>query len=280
MNELLRDDIKNNGLGHAYLLLGDGAKTEAEAEAFAAAIHCLTPRDGEACGECRRCRQRLAGNFPELVTLAPAKSAYVKAQIVELLKYAALSTDAGFYRIFWLKNGDLLGETCSNILLKTLEEPSPRTIFLLTAENEDRLLETVLSRCRVLRYDESPAVAIEDEAVFETLSLVKKESLSYLLVIAEKYAKEWSKEELAAFFEAASALFAADYAHRRGGPRPRCHFSEQDWTEQELFAAWQWALTAPILLDQSIQRRLILENFLLAINRNGGTYGNNCWSTL
>lgn len=281
MMDLLRKDIQSGRVGHAYLLYGTESVAEKEGYAFAAALNCLSPQKGEACGVCRHCVQLHAGNFPDLVVLEPTKTNYVKDQIAELLKYTSLTANVGAYRIFWLKKADHLTEECADRLLKTLEEPVEQTVFLLTAENEDRIGETIASRCRIFRLqgggsrDDS-----RREEIFDLLSLIKKESMEYLFRAAEKYSGDKNKEEAAAFFETASSLLADNYAYRRGGAEPDFKFSFEYWSEENLFAAWQWAVSAPVLLNSAINLKLIVENFLLCIKRNGGLYGNCSWCTL
>lgn len=280
MNDLLREDILSGHVGHAYLIYGEEMLGEEQAVAFVAALNCLSPEAGEACGHCRHCLQLQAGNFPDLVMLEPAKTNYVKEQIVELLKYTALSSHRGSYRIFWLKKADRLGEECADRLLKTLEEPVSGTVFLLTAENDDRIAETIVSRCRILRIaGEGKKDHSRREEVFRLLQLTKKESMEYLFRAAEKYSEDKNKDEIALFFETAASLLEDNYLYRQGGAAPDAVFSA-DWSDELLFSVWQWAVSAPVLLNSAINLKLIMENFLLCIKRNGGINGNCSWCTL
>lgn len=279
MNELLRQNILDRRFGHAYLLLGEKERCEREAASFIAAVCCESPRNGEACNECSTCRRR-EENFPELITLEPEKKNYIVKQINELMGYLSLSVAPGNHRIFWFKEADRLGEICSNKLLKSIEEPTEGVIFLLTAENDDRIVETILSRCRIIHINDDKDASQADDEIFHLLCLVKKESFAYLFRAAEKYGKDRNKEEVAAFFEAAAKILGENYGYHRGGEKPRLILPEKDWREEDIFPAWQWALSAPILLDHAIQHQLIIENFLLDIKRNGGQHGNNRWRTL
>lgn len=280
MNDLLRGNIIGGHIGHAYLLYGEEQAVEEQAEAFVAALNCLSPREGEACGHCRHCLQLRAGSFPDLVVLEPAKANYRKEQIVELLKYTSLSSRRGSYRIFWLKKADCLTEECADRLLKTLEEPVGGTVFLLTAENDDRIAETIASRCRILRIvGDRQRDRSRREEIFQLLQLIKKESMEYLFRAAEKYSEDKNKNEIALFFETAASLLEDNYLYRRGGAVPDAVFSEA-WSEELLFTAWQWAVSAPVLLNSAINLKLIMENFFLCIKRNGGLNGNCSWCTL
>ncbi|MGI5875142.1 MAG: hypothetical protein ACOX8R_10900 [Bacillota bacterium] len=266
MIETLRGDIRGGRFGHAYLIFGDTAAAEAEAYEFAAALHCETPVDGMACGSCRRCRQRQAGQFAELVTLEPEKKTYLKKQISEMLKYTALT--GGETRVFWLKKADALGEICSDSLLKTLEEPAANTVFLLTAENDDRVAETILSRCRVIRLPRNGAAAADEEDVLRAFRLGRTGSYAAILKLAETFAAGKSREDIAAFFETAAAILGGSYAFRRGAKEPKTLLPSAEWSEDALFEGWRFAVNAPVLLDHAIQHRLILENFLLTLKRS------------
>ena len=75
-------------------------------------------------------------------------------------------------------------------------------------------------------------------------------------------------------------MLADNYYARRGGEEADLVFPASLWSEEDLFAAWQWAVSAPVLLNSAINLKLIVENFLLCIKRNGGLHGNCSWCTL
>lgn len=282
MNDLLNREVKSGHLGHAYLLYGKPDLVEAEAFAFAMAINCLAPQDGAACGHCSHCAQIKSEHFPDLVILAPEGVYYKAEQIKSLRKYFSLTTKQGLYRVFLLKKADMMKEECADRLLKALEEPAENTVFLLTAENDDRILATIASRCRIIRFlsenVDGTAKAKEKEEVFSLLCQIKAESLEYLFRAAEKYAKE--REILSSFFETAASLFSENYLYRQGGDAPAHCFPKESWSDGQLFALWQWALAAPILLESNINLKLITENFLLRIKRKENLNGNCSWYTL
>ncbi len=280
MNERLKREIKSAHLGHAYLLYGKAELVEGEALDFAMAINCRNPQDGAACGVCRHCLQIKSGNFPDLVVLAPEGVYYKVDQLKTLRKYFSLTGKQGLHRIFLLQKADMMKEECADRLLKALEEPAENTVFLLTAENEDRILPTVASRCRIIRIlsENKRVTDAEREEVFSLLAAVKSSPLEYLFRTAEKYAKE--REKCAPLFETAVNLFSENYLYRRGGATPAHRFPEEHWSEDQLFDLWQWALAAPILMESNINLKLITENFLLRIKRKDDLNGNCSWYTL
>jgi ribosomal protein L17 len=176
----------------------------------------------------------------------------------------------------------MMKEECADRLLKALEEPAENTVFLLTAENDDRILATIASRCRIIRFlsenqnETVKAKEIKDE-VFSLLCTIKAEPLEYLFRTAERYAKE--RELLSSFFETAASLFSENYLYRQGGYAPAHCFPAENWSNAQLFDLWQWALSAPILLESNINLKLITENFLLCIKRKEDPNGNCSWYT-
>lgn len=280
MNDRLKKEVKCGRPGHAYLLYGKTGLIEAEAIEFAMAINCRNPQDGAACGECSHCLQIKSGNFPDLVVLEPEGVYYKADQLKSLRKYFSLTAKQGLNRIFLLQKADMMKEECADRLLKALEEPAENTVFLLTAENEDRILETIASRCRIIRIlsENKKVTNAEQEEIFSLLCDVKSSPLEYLFRTAEKYAKE--REKCALFFETAVHLLSENYLYRLGGAAPAHCFPEKDWSTTRLFDLWQWALAAPILMESNINLKLVTENFLLRIKRKDDLNGNCSWYTL
>ncbi len=143
-------------LSHAYLLTGPaqvGKRTLAQA--FAQALLCTAERTsppGSPCGECRSCLKALNGTHPDLHTILPTegKKAPGIDEIRALIAAAALQPQEGQYSIFVLPHAERLTAEAANALLKTLEEPAPHTLLLLTATDEQLLPNTIVSRCQIL----------------------------------------------------------------------------------------------------------------------------------
>jgi len=141
-------------LPHALLLTGpEGIGRHAFAEMLAAALLCLNPaEDGTACGECTACRLRTAGTHPDLLHLAPEDSQVIRIdQIRDLIEQLALSPHHAAWRVVILAPAEALNVAAANALLKTLEEPPPRTLLILLASRPARLPATIRSRCQLLR---------------------------------------------------------------------------------------------------------------------------------
>lgn len=153
----LRRAIEQKRVAHAYLFAGPaGVGKATTARAFAAALLCRQPRDGDACGQCRDCRQMEEANHPDLHRVIPHGSSIKIGQVREMLRNIMLSPYQGRRKVYLLEKSDLMTAEAVNCLLKTLEEPPADTVLILTSARPQALLPTVLSRCQVFSFHPLP----------------------------------------------------------------------------------------------------------------------------
>lgn len=152
---LLRRHLEAGAVRHAYLLTGPEAVGKRTlALRMAQAWNCQTPPAvGDSCGECRACRGIEAGAYPDLHLLHPdEEGGAIRVEAVrELERLLALASYEGRGRVAILDSFHAATDGAAHALLKTLEEPPPRVLLLLTAPAAEDLLPTVVSRCEVLR---------------------------------------------------------------------------------------------------------------------------------
>ncbi len=135
------------GMTHAWLFTGPpGSGRSLAARAFAAALLC--ERGG--CGECPSCHQITAGTHADLLLVRPDGLSYGVRQTRDLVLKAAAAPVNGHWRIVLFEDADRCTEQAANALLKAIEEPSPRTVWLLCAPYADDLPTTIRSRCRLV----------------------------------------------------------------------------------------------------------------------------------
>ena len=140
---------------HAWLITGPpGSGRSVLAEAFAAALQCA--RDG--CGDCADCHQSLADSHPATRIVRADKLSYGVDDAKALIAYSAVRPQAHHRRIIVLQDADRLTETAANALLKVLEEPPPRVVWMLCAPSPEDILPTIRSRTRLVSLA-TPAVA-------------------------------------------------------------------------------------------------------------------------
>jgi DNA polymerase-3 subunit delta' len=152
--DLLRRDIAAGRTAHAYLFTGpDGIGKRTLALQLARAVNCeAPPSPGESCGSCRACTLIAAEKHPDLFVLRPeGPGARILVDAArEVVRAVMLKPTEAARRIALLTDFHRALPNAANALLKTIEEPPPSAILLLTAESADELLPTITSRCRVV----------------------------------------------------------------------------------------------------------------------------------
>ncbi len=150
-------DALAGGMTHAWLFTGPpGSGRSVAARAFAAALLC--PYGG--CGTCPSCRQVRAGTHADLLLVRPDGLSYGVRQTRELVLRAAGAPSGGRWRVVLFEDADRCTEQAANALLKAIEEPPKRTVWLLCAPSAEDLVTTIRSRCRVMTLRVPPSSAV------------------------------------------------------------------------------------------------------------------------
>ncbi|MGI8948598.1 MAG: DNA polymerase III subunit delta' [Ornithinimicrobium sp.] len=147
---------------HSWLFTGPpGSGRSVAARAFAAALQCEQSQS-PGCGQCPACHTVLIGSHPDVTVVATNETFLRVDRARELALAAATRPAAGRWRILIVEDADRLNEQAADALLKTLEEPPPRTVWLLSAPTLDDLIVTVRSRCRHVRLGTPPVQAVAE----------------------------------------------------------------------------------------------------------------------
>ncbi|MFK5914954.1 MAG: DNA polymerase III subunit delta' [Woeseiaceae bacterium] len=143
-------------LPHGLLFHGPkGIGKNVFATSFANWLLCEQPSESSTCGKCKSCLLVQAKSHPDLVNLVPeeeGKSIKVD-QIRELIQTMSLSHHTNGYRVIIVSPADSLNINASNSLLKTLEEPSDKTVIILVTDQSSKLMPTIRSRTQMVRFD-------------------------------------------------------------------------------------------------------------------------------
>jgi DNA polymerase III subunit delta' len=146
--------LRSGELPHAWLLLGPpGSGKRSVALAMAAALDCeVEPRVG--CGACSSCVRILRARHPDVHHVLP-EGPLIPVDLIRdtVIPEASRSPFEAHYKIFIIEEAERMNEAAQSALLKTLEEPQPATVFFLISDQEDDLLDTIRSRCRILRLE-------------------------------------------------------------------------------------------------------------------------------
>lgn len=150
---------------HAYLFSGPpGAPLYDGAIALAMALSCQRSR-GEPCNACEACTKIVGAIHPDVITLLREGAAQivpiesVRSQVIARL---GLAPHEGPVRVFIVEEATSLAPPAANALLKTLEEPPARTLFILCTTAPEQLLPTIRSRCQRIRFAGGAAVTAAD----------------------------------------------------------------------------------------------------------------------
>ena len=164
--ERIRRVLERRESAHAWLLIGPrGSGKRSVAVALAAALNCeVAP--GIGCGECSSCLRTLRLRHPDVHLIAPEGPLIAVDVIREfVVPEAARSPFEGRHKVFVIEDADRMNDFAQNALLKTLEEPQPDTTFILISDREEELLETIRSRCRVVRLE-----SVDEGSIVKILS--------------------------------------------------------------------------------------------------------------
>jgi len=184
---LLREAAEQNKLAHAYLFRGpDGIGKKKTALTLAAYLNCQNPLQQDACGHCASCRKYAGGNHPDLILVQPDGAAIKISQIRELKHTLTFPPLEARLRMIILEDIHTMRREAANSLLKTLEEPAPGNLLVLTADQRGEVLPTILSRCQIIPFgplDHKAMVQLlmreegMDESTAFTLAAVSEGSL-------------------------------------------------------------------------------------------------------
>lgn len=135
-------------LAQAWLITGPpGSGRSTAARAFAATLQCEL---GTGCGACRACRTTLAGTHPDVAVVATDKLSIAKEEVRGLVMTAQRSPATGRHRVLIVEDADRMSAGTFNVLLKSIEEPPPATVWMLCAPSAEDLAPTIRSRCRLV----------------------------------------------------------------------------------------------------------------------------------
>lgn len=144
---------------HGWLFTGPpGSGRSVAARAFAAALEC--PRGG--CGTCRECHTALDGTHAD-VSIVATEGLSIKVEDTRaLVQEAALRPSVGKWRVIIVEDADRLTERAADALLKALEEPTPRTVWMLCVPSLEDVIITIRSRSRHVRLRTPPVEAVAE----------------------------------------------------------------------------------------------------------------------
>ncbi len=152
-----RAEGNRHSMTHAWLFTGPpGSGRSNAARAFAAALQCRF--DG--CGECNTCTTALSGAHPDVTLVRTEQLSIGVDEVRDLVRRAAMSPTLAPYQVLVVEDADRITERGADALLKSIEEPAPRTVWVLCAPTSDDVVVTIRSRCRLVELSTPGTAAI------------------------------------------------------------------------------------------------------------------------
>lgn len=136
-------------MSHAWLFTGPpGSGRSNAALAFAAALQCDRSQGSVGCGECHECHTAQAGTHADVTVVRTEKLSIGVDEVRDLVRRSALTPVGERWQVLIIEDADRLTEQACNALLKAIEEPTARTVWMLCAPTVEDVLTTIRSRCR------------------------------------------------------------------------------------------------------------------------------------
>ncbi|MFI9345475.1 DNA polymerase III subunit delta' [Streptomyces sp. NPDC052773] len=158
---------ESSKMTHAWLFTGPpGAGRTQAARAFAAALQCVSPDralgGAPGCGFCDGCHTALVGTHADVTTVAAVGTQILAEDMRDTVRKSFTSPANGRWQIILVEDAERLNEKSANAVLKAVEEPAPRTVWLLCAPSIEDVLPTIRSRCRHLNLSTPSVDAVAD----------------------------------------------------------------------------------------------------------------------
>ncbi|MEU0910279.1 DNA polymerase III subunit delta' [Streptomyces althioticus] len=155
---------------HAWLFTGPpGAGRNQAARAFAAALQCVSPDralgGAPGCGFCDGCHTALVGTHADVSTVAAVGAEILVKDMRDTVRKSFTAPANGRWQVIFVEDAERLNEKSANAVLKAVEEPAPRTVWLLCAPSVEDVLPTIRSRCRHLVLSTPSVEAVADMLV-------------------------------------------------------------------------------------------------------------------
>jgi DNA polymerase III subunit delta' len=187
---------------HAWLLTGPpGSGRSNAARAFAAALVCEREELAErGCGVCHACHTTLAGTNADVTFVATEKTTITIDEARELVTKAHDRPSSSRWRVMIVGDADRMAERTTNVLLKAIEEPPPRTIWILCAPSPADVLVTIRSRCRTVTLRLPPvedvaALLVRRDGVDPAIALEAARAAQSHVGIARRLARDAGARE-------------------------------------------------------------------------------------
>lgn len=170
ITKTLKSEVESGKISHAYLFIGSrGTGKTSCAKIFAKAVNCLSPKNGNPCGECDICKEIQSESALDIVEIDAASNNGVE-NIRSMREEVVFSPTKCKYRVYIVDEVHMLSAGAFNAFLKILEEPPKHVIFILATTELHKIPATIISRCQRFNFKR-----ISTADIIERIKLVCKE---------------------------------------------------------------------------------------------------------
>ena len=162
VTSVLKYEVANNRVNHAYLFCGSrGTGKTTCAKILSAAVNCEDPQNGDPCGKCPACLSVRSGRATDVLEMDAASNTGV--DYIRDIRDSVIYLPAELkYKVYIIDEVHMLSDSAFNALLKTLEEPPERVIFILATTEPHKIPTTILSRCQRFDFRRIPSPIITE----------------------------------------------------------------------------------------------------------------------
>lgn len=158
--EMIERDIESGNLAHAYLFAGPSRVGKFSiVKRLANILQC----ENNLCNTCPTCKQLKSGNHPDTIVLRSDEGESIKIEQIREIITRLQMTKQAQYKLLLIKGAERLTPEAANCLLKTLEEPPPNTLIIMTTSNIREILPTIISRVRLIKFTAYSQKFIEEK---------------------------------------------------------------------------------------------------------------------
>ena len=227
LERTVRRAAEQGRLSHAIVLSGTGDLTDAAR--FIAAAHVCEGTD-RPCLRCRHCRKVLEGIHPDVSVIRDTEHRELTVDAVrELRQDVYIRPNEAARKVYIIADSRQLNERDQNVLLKIVEEGPPYAAFIFCADSPAALLETIRSRCVMLKYDDGVEAPLRPDAVELCRAFAAGRLLPVTAFLVGLDAKKPvpKREEVSAMLRDCWRTAAEALLLRRGKPRPEPSCAEE-----------------------------------------------------
>lgn len=224
----IRAAAQHGRLSHAVILTGEGDKVQAAR--YIAAAHLCRADSGRPCLQCNACRKVLDRIHPDVTEVQDSERKELPVETIRALRQDAyIRPNEGRRKVYLFTDCAQLNERDQNVLLKIVEEGPPYAAFIFCADSPAALLETIRSRCVMLKYDDGAEAPLRPDAVELCRAFAAGRLLPVTAFLVGLDAKKPvpKREEVSAMLRDCWRTAAEALLLRRGKPRPEPSCAEE-----------------------------------------------------